>query len=90
MDMMSRAAMWLRGGLYVGIALFGFLLNDQNFRETVAPWVLTAVGGVSTGFVALRAYIDKSPTEVEGDIAPVRPVEIVNSPEHPVPVEESR
>jgi hypothetical protein len=47
---------WLSMGFYVAVAVIPYLLNDDTFRQSVNPIVLSLMGAVNVGLVALKAW----------------------------------
>lgn len=57
----------LRGFLYVGIAVLAFAgggVPSLPISDDAKTWAGYLIGLVAAGMVALRAYIDQSPSEV--------------------------
>ena len=92
---MTNKGVWLRGALYVAIVVVAYLVGDEVFRGAVRPLVLSALSALSVALVALRAYIDQSPTQEQreaesetpaGNAADPQSVIIENRADDAVPV----
>lgn len=90
---MTNKGVWLRGFLYCAIAVTAYLVGDEVFRGAVRPLVLTGLSALSVALVAVRAFIDQSPTQeqrenetpVGTDAHPIK-AEITNTADDAVPV----
>ena len=84
---MTNKGVWLRGALYVAIVVVAYLVGDEVFRGAVRPLVLSALSALSVALVALRAYIDQSPTQEQRETETETTVK--NTPAKPVQTAEA-
>ena len=86
---MTNKGVWLRGALYVAIVVVAYLVGDEVFRGAVRPLVLSALSALSVALVALRAYIDQSPTQEQRETESETETTVKNTPAKPVQTAEA-
>lgn len=79
---------WVRGTLYAGIAGIGFLVNDNTFRQSVAPLALTYLGATAAVLLAIRAFLDLTAGRTTAD-EPLA-VKVENPSSEPIPTTETQ
>ncbi len=86
----SNSGVYIRGTLYVLIAVIGFILSSETWQRLLGAPAIAVLGAVSAGLLAWRVYIDTSVAQNKAGQVPDKPIkaEITNNKNNPVPTTE--